>query len=136
MAKLEYIEGIGKANANKLNKAGIRSTTALFKKGAEPAGRKEIAKESGISPKLILEWVNHLDLMRIKGVGSEFADLLEEAGVDTVVELSKRKPANLHEAMVKTNNKNKNKLVRRQPSEELIVKWVEQAKKLPRGIKY
>lgn len=136
MAKLEYVEGIGKANAKKLLKAGIRSTNALFAKGAEPAGRKAIAKESGISPKLILEWVNHLDLMRIKGVGSEFADLLEEAGVDTVVELGKRKPKNLHEAIVKVNSKNKNKLVRREPSADLLEKWVNQAKKLPRAIKY
>ncbi|MCB1171656.1 MAG: DUF4332 domain-containing protein, partial [Leptospiraceae bacterium] len=93
-----------------------------------------IAKDSGLSPKLILEWVNHSDLMRIKGVGEEYSDLLEEAGVDTVVELAQRKAANLYEAMAKTNEKKK--LVRQMPGESKIQDWINQAKKLPRVVKY
>ena len=90
MAKLEAIEGIGPVFAEKLRGAGIRSTGDLLKKGGTPRGRKELADATGIGDKLILEWVNHADLFRIKGVGEEYADLLEEAGVDTVVELAQQ----------------------------------------------
>ncbi|MCB1172655.1 MAG: DUF4332 domain-containing protein [Leptospiraceae bacterium] len=134
MAKLEYIEGIGKTYAGKLIQAGVKSTNALLNQGSTPKGREEIAKASGISKKLVLEWVNHVDLMRVKGVGSEFADLLEAAGVDTVVELSKRKPKNLHEALIAMNEKKK--LVRRIPGEVQVEKWIAAAKGLPRMIKY
>jgi predicted flap endonuclease-1-like 5' DNA nuclease len=134
MSKLEEIEGIGAAYAVKLRKAGVRSTNELLKKGATPAGRKQISKDSGISEKLILEWVNHSDLFRVKGVGSEYADLLEEAGVDTVVELSKRKADKLLEAMKNTNAKKK--LVRQLPGISNVQDWINQAKKLPRAIKY
>ncbi len=134
MAKLEDIEGIGAVYAVKLRKAGVRSTNDLLKKGAAPAGRKQISRDSGISEKLVLEWVNHSDLFRIRGVGGEYADLLEEAGVDSVVELSKRKANNLFEAMKKANEKKK--LVRQLPGLSQVEEWVSQAKKLPRGIKY
>ena len=134
MAKLEEIEGIGKAFAVKLRKAGVRSTNELLKKGATPDGRKQISKDSGISGKLILEWVNHSDLFRVKGVGEEYADLLEEAGVDTVVELAKRKAVNLLETMKTMNTKKK--LVRQLPGLSNVEDWISQAKKLPRAIKY
>jgi predicted flap endonuclease-1-like 5' DNA nuclease len=134
MAKLEEIEGIGPSYAQKLRKAGVRSTNDLLKKGANPLGRKLIAKNSGISEKLVLEWVNHSDLFRIRGVGEEYADLLEEAGVDTVVELSKRNAEKLFETMKRTNEKKK--LVRQLPALSRIQDWIKQAKKLPRGIKY
>ena len=87
MAKLEYVEGIGSKYARDLRNIGVRSTADLLKKGGTAKGREELGKASGIGKKLILEWVNHVDLFRIKGVGEEYADLLEEAGVDTVVEL-------------------------------------------------
>lgn len=132
--KLIDIEGIGPVNANKLAKAGIRSLEMLLKKGATPAGRKEIAKMSGIGDKLILEWVNLADLFRIKGVGSEYSDLLEEAGVDTVVELAKRTGANLFKKMEQVNAEKK--LVRKMPTAGQVDGWVQQAKKLPRVIKY
>ena len=90
--KLADIEGIGPAFAAKLSKAGVRSVEGLLKAGATEKGRKEIAAASGIAPKLVLEWVNHADLFRIKGVASEYSDLLEEAGVDTVVELCRAHP--------------------------------------------
>lgn len=134
MSKLEEIEGIGSAYAVKLRKAGVRSTNELLKKGATPAGRKQISKDAGISEKLILEWVNHSDLFRIKGVGSEYADLLEEAGVDTVVELAKRNADKLLEAIKAANAKKK--LVRQLPGLSNLKDWINQAKKLPRAIKY
>jgi predicted flap endonuclease-1-like 5' DNA nuclease len=97
---LADIEGIGPVFARKLEKAGIRGTGGLLTKGATPKGRKEIAAKSGIGGKLNLEWVNLADLYRIKGVGSEYSDLLEEAGVDTVVELAKRDPKKLYDTMM------------------------------------
>ncbi len=87
MAKLTKVEGIGKVYAQKLQEVGINTTQALLKKGASPQGRKEIAEKTGISGTLILEWVNHVDLFRIKGVGEEYSDLLEAAGVDTRISL-------------------------------------------------
>ena len=134
MARLVEIEGIGEAYAAKLKQAGIASTQALLEKGATPKGRKELAEQSGVSDKLILEWVNHSDLFRIKGVASEYADLLEAAGVDTVVELGKRVPANLYQKLLEVNTEKK--LVRRPPTEAQVAGWVEQAKALPRVVKY
>lgn len=134
MAKLEMVEGIGPKYAKILRNAGIRSTSSLLEKGATPAGRKQISAASGISQALILEWVNHVDLFRVKGVGEEYADLLEEAGVDTVVELAKRVPDNLYQAVLATNTRKK--LVRRPPSLKMVKGWVAQAKKLPRKISY
>ena len=134
MAKLIYIEGVGEIYAQKLKDAGVKSTDALVKIGATPKGRKTIAEKSGISEKLILEWVNHVDLFRIKGVGEEYADLLEEAGVDTVPELAQRNPANLLEKMVEVNAQKK--LVRRLPVLSQVESWVAQAKKLPRVLEY
>lgn len=134
MTKLLDVEGIGETYALKLKGAGIGSLEALLEKGATPKGRKELAETSGISEKLILEWVNHADLYRIKGVGSEYSDLLEEAGVDTVVELSKRVPKHLFDKMVEINAAKK--LVRKLPVEKQVADWVEQAKKLPRIVSY
>ena len=132
--KLADIEGIGPAYANKLAKAGIRSLEMLLKKGANPAGRKEIAMMSGIGDALILEWVNLADLYRIKGVGSEYSDLLEEAGVDTVVELATRVPENLLAKMVEVN-KAKN-LVNKMPGLKQVKNWIVQAKRLHRIVTY
>ena len=134
MANLLDVEGIGPVNAGKLKKAGVSSTDNLLKKGGTAAGRKDLAAKSGVSEKLILEWVNHVDLFRIKGVGEEYADLLEEAGVDTVVELAKRKADNLLAKMVEVNDK-KN-LVNKMPALSQVEDWVAQAKKLPRAVSY
>ncbi len=134
MATLEKIEGIGSVYGKKLTKIGIRTTEALLKKGATPKGRKEIEKASGLGHKLILEWVNLADLFRIKGIGEEYSDLLEEAGVDTVVELAQRKADNLYKKVLEVNTAKK--LVRRPPSAGMIADWVKQAKKLPRIVKY
>jgi predicted flap endonuclease-1-like 5' DNA nuclease len=134
MAKIVDVEGVGTKYADKLSKAGFRSTEALLKAGATPKGRKEIADKTGIGESLILEWVNHVDLYRIKGVGSEYSDLLEAAGVDTIPELAQRKAANLVLKMAEVNRTKK--LVRKLPVESQVADWIEQAKKLERVIKY
>lgn len=134
MTKIIDIEGVGPVYAEKLGKVGIKTVEALLKLGATPKGREEIAEGSGISKDLVLEWVNHADLYRIKGVAEEYSDLLEEAGVDTVVELSKRNAANLHAKILEVNAEKK--LVRRVPTLKEIERWVEHAKTLPRGVHY
>jgi predicted flap endonuclease-1-like 5' DNA nuclease len=134
MTKLTKVEGIGDIYAGKLDEAGIETTEGLLEKGASPSGRKELAEKTGISGKLILKWVNRVDLFRIKGISEEYADLLEIAGVDTVPELAQRNPQNLHEKLVAANQE-KN-LVRRLPSQAAVSDWIEQAKQLPRAINY
>ncbi len=134
MAKIVDVEGIGVKYADKLIRAGINTTDALLKAGATPKERKELAEKTGIGDSLILEWVNHVDLYRIKGVGSEYSDLLEAAGVDTVPELAQRKAANLAQKIIEVNQEKK--LVRKLPAESQIANWIEQAKKLPRLINY
>ena len=134
MAKLVIIEGVGEKYAQKLSAAGVGSTDALLKMGATPKGRKEIAEKSGIGEHMILEWVNHVDLFRIKGVGEEYSDLLEEAGVDTIPELAQRKADNLVKKMTEVNLAKK--LVRRLPVLSQVESWIAQAKKLPRVITY
>ena len=134
MPKIEDIEGIGPEYAKKLTEAGVTSVAQLLKVGADPKGREELAAKTGIDRKLILEWVNHADLYRIKGVGQEYSDLLEEAGVDTVVELATRKPENLHAKILEVNAAKK--LVRRPPSAKMVADWVLQAKELPRVVTY
>ena len=134
MAKIVVVEGIGPVYAQKLQEVGVETTDALLERGATPQGRKALAEETEISGKLILEWVNHVDLFRIKGVGEEYADLLEEAGVDTVPELAQRNAANLY-AKLKEVNEAKD-LVRKLPGQAQVSDWVEQAKGLPRKITY
>lgn len=134
MPSLTKIEGVGEAYAQKLKDIGIATTEALLQQGAEPKGRREIAEKSEISDKLILKWINRADLSRVKGVGEEYADLLEIAGVDTVPELAQRNPENLYQKMLEVNEE-KN-LVRRPPSQSQVQGWVEQAKDLPRAITY
>ena len=134
MAKIVDVEGIGTKYADKLTKAGIATTGVLLKAGATPKGRKELAEKTGIGDALILKWVNHVDLYRIKGVGSEYSELLEAAGVDTIPELAQRKAANLVQKIVAVNQEKK--LVRKLPVESQVADWIEQAKKLPRVINY
>ena len=133
-SELEYIEGVGPAYAKQLMEAGINTPAELLEKGATPQGRKEIIDSTGISRKLVLTWINHTDLYRISGVGAEYAELLEAAGVDTVVELSRRNAKNLHKKMVEVNDEKH--LVRRTPSQSQVESWVEQAKELPRKVSY
>ena len=128
MASIDAIEGIGHKSATKLRKARVRTTEALLKNGANKRGRRQLAEKTGLTEKQILEWVNRADLMRIKGVGEEYSDLLEASGVDTVKELRRRNAANLLTAMIEINKK-KN-LVRRLPTETMVQRWVDNAKDL------
>lgn len=134
MARIIDVEGIGTIYADKLGKVGVSTTDELLKVGATPKGRKELAEKTGIGDALILEWVNHVDLYRIKGVGSEYSDLLEAAGVDTIPELAQRNAKNLIQK-IEIVNRDK-KLVRKLPVEAQVADWIEQAKKLPRVITY
>lgn len=134
MAKLETIEGIGSKYRDMLREAGIGSVEALLEKGATAAGRRELHETTGIGTEFILNWVNRADLMRIRGVGEEYSDLLEVAGVDTVVELSQRNPENLYRRIIELNEEKQ--LVRRPPSQSMVESWVQQAKELPRVMSY
>jgi len=134
MTTLKEIEGIGPAYAAKLNKAGVRGTSGLLKMGGTKKGRQELAKSTGFNAKTILGWVNRADLFRVKGIGGQYSDLLEAAGVDTVVELAKRRPEVLLEAMAKANKKlNK---VNQMPALSQVKMWVKRAKSLKRAVQY
>jgi hypothetical protein len=128
------LERITPGVAAKLKSIGIRTTGKLLEKAKDPKGRKLIADRTGIDEKCILRWANMADRMRIKGVGEDYAELLEAAGVDTVKELKYRNPRNLAQAMAKANVERK--LVRLLPSEKAVVRWIEHAKKLPLKISY
>jgi predicted flap endonuclease-1-like 5' DNA nuclease len=134
MAKLETVEGIGPVYAGMLREKGIGTVEALLEAGATPEGRWRLEETTGIGHALILEWVNLADLMRIKGIGEEYSDLLEEAGVDTVKELRNRVPEHLYQALVRVNEAKK--LVRRLPTLKMVTDWVEQAKRLPPKVTY
>lgn len=126
--RVEKIEGVGVKYAAMLGKAGIKNTMQLLERAASRKGRKELAQATGVDEKLILKWANMSDLMRIKGVGEEFSELLEVAGVDTVKELSKRRADKLRDAMVEANTRRK--LVRQLPSAKQLEGWIGQAKGL------
>lgn len=132
--KIIDIEGIGNVNAKKLVEAGINTVDDLLQKAKTPAGRKTLEETTGISGKSILKWTNHADLMRINGVGPQFSELLEAAGVDTVKELKHRVADNLQQKLEEINNK-KN-LVNRVPSVSEVQKMIDQAKELPAIMEY
>lgn len=132
MPTITDIEGIGAAYAAKLRKVEVRTTESLLKMGGTKKGRKELASATGFSTKMILEWVNRADLFRVKGIGEQYSDLLEAAGVDTVVELAKRKPESLLETLIKVNIK-KN-LVNQAPGLSQVKAWVKHAKSLKRAV--
>ena len=134
MANLLEVEGIGEKYAARLKEAGIGTTDELLAQGATDKGRKALEEKTGISGALILRWVNHVDLFRIKGVGEEYADLLERAGVDTIPELAQRNAANLVAKMAEINEEKK--LVRRLPTEAQVADWISSAKSLDRLITY
>ena len=134
MSKLGIIEGIGASYEVKLKEAGITSVEGLLSACTTKKNRVDLAAKTGITEKLILKWANHADLIRIKGVGGEYAELLEAAGVDTVPELSKRKPDNLLAKMTEVNEAKK--LVRKLPVKKQVDGWVQQAAKLPRVLQY
>jgi predicted flap endonuclease-1-like 5' DNA nuclease len=134
MAKIIAIEGIGGVYGAKLMEVGIKKTEDLLASATDPKSRKELAAAIGVEPSKILHWANRADLFRIKGVGEEYSDLLEAAGVDTVPELAQRNAENLYKKIMEVNAEKK--LVRRPPSLNQVKDWVAQAKKLPRVLTY
>ncbi len=134
MTKIADIEGIGEKYAKTLADNGIATVEALLEKCATPSGRKALAKATDLSGKLVLKWANRADLARIKGIGSEYADLLEVAGVDTVPAMARRNANNLYQAMLAANEEKK--LVRKAPTQKQVIDWISQAKELPRVLKY
>lgn len=132
--KVDEIEGIGPAYAAKLAAAGIRNTEDLLKKAGSAKGRAELEEATGIAGANILTWVNHADLMRITGIGGQYAELLEEAGVDTLKELRTRNPQNLGAKLAEVNEKRN--LSGNAPSVSMVMKWIEQAKNMEPGVSY
>lgn len=132
MAKLTVIEGIAEVLEEKLKKAGVGSVEKLLEVGGTRKGRQDLAAASGIEPKRLLRFVNYADLMRINGIGGEYAELLEAAGVDSVAELAQRRSDNLHTKMVEANEKKS--LVRQVAAATQVEQWIEQAKKLPKAV--
>ncbi|MFZ1752257.1 MAG: DUF4332 domain-containing protein [Caldilineaceae bacterium] len=134
MAKIAAIEGIGEVMSGKLGAAGITTTAGLLSACATAAGRQALAAKTGLDASKLLNWANRADLFRVKGIGTQYSDLLEAAGVDTVPELAQRKPENLHAKMAEVNAEKK--LVRQLPTLRSVQAWVAQAKELPRVIGY
>ena len=132
--KIIDIEGVGDVYAKKLTEAGINKVSELLERCAAPKGRKELAKATDIPEKLILRWTNHADLFRIKGIGPQFSELLEAAGVDTVKELRNRKAENLYKALEETNAKKK--LTRVVPPLKTVEKMIAAAKELEPKMTY
>ena len=134
MTNLSEIEGIGDTYASQLEAIGITSIEALLESGSTRSGRINIVEKTGISKTRLLNWVNRADLARINGVSTQYADLLEVAGVDTVVELALRSPKNLTKAMADINDEKS--LVRKVPGLSQVQDWILQAAELPRVISY
>jgi len=134
MPSIDAIDGVGVRNLAKLRRARCRTTEALLKKGATRRDRTALATETGLSTSDLLEWVNRADLMRIKGIGTEYSDLLEEAGVDTIKALRRRNAGNLTKAMEDINAKKR--AVRRLPTQAMVTGWVEAAKGLEPIVSY
>jgi predicted flap endonuclease-1-like 5' DNA nuclease len=132
--KIEDIEGIGPVLGDKLRAAGVKDTDSLLRQASTPTQRKALAEKTGLSTKQILKFANMADLYRVKGIGSEFSELLEAAGVDTVPELARRNAVNLAAAMALTNEARK--LVRRTPTASEVQGWVDHAKTLERMLRY
>lgn len=132
--KVSDIEGIGPVYEEKLNAVGIKTVEALLEKACTPKGRKELAEATGISGALVLKWANMADLFRIKGVASQFAELLKASGVDTVKELKHRRPENLHQKLIEVNEQKK--LVRVVPALSMLSDFIEQAKEIEPKMSY
>ena len=132
--ELASVKGIGKKCATELQNIYIKSVKQLLEEGKTDYDRKNISDSLGISKSTVLEWINRIDLMRINGIGPEYSDLLEDCGVDTVIELKNRNPENLHQKLVEVNDKRK--LVKLLPGIVSIKKWISQAKSLKRVVEY
>lgn len=136
MTAIAAIEGIGVRYTKKLATDGITTCEGLLDAGSTRKGRKVIAEACGISEKLVLEWVNRADLMRVRGVSTQYSDLLEASGVDTVKELRRRNAASLTEKMAAANTAKRKRLVRQCPAESQVQRWIDHAKELPAVVKH
>lgn len=134
MSSIETIEGIGEAYAEKLRASNIQTVADLLERAKTPSDRKELSEVTGFSTDTIRDWANMADLMRINGVGGQYAELLEKSGVDTVKELRNRNAENLVEKMEAVNTE-KN-LVNRTPSLDEVTKWIEEANELDPMMEY
>lgn len=134
MSDLHEIEDLEEAQVAALAALGLRTTDDLLAAGAEPAGRRRLARELAIEESHVLRWVNHADLHRVQGIGEQYADLLEEAGVDTVPELAQRNAANLSARLAEVNAERS--LVTRLPTEAAVAGWIEHARQLGRVVVY
>ena len=132
--KIIDIQGIGPVYAEKLTAIGIETVPQLLERGKTPKGRKEIEESTGIRHDLVLTWVNHADLFRVKGVGPQFSELLEASGVDTVKELAHRNAANLEKTMIEVNEKEHR--TKRVPTAGELQKMIDIAKELPAVVTY
>lgn len=132
MANIEDIEGVGPTYAQKLADAGIGTIEKLLEAGGTRAGREDLAAKTGISAAHLLKWVNHADMMRLNGVGPQFAELLESAGVDSVAELAQRNAANLTAKLAEVNDLKK--LSGTSPSESMVTRWIEEAARLEKKV--
>ena len=134
--KIADIEGVGASMSQKLLKAKIKTVKGLLNAGATKKGRKELAEASGIDEAVILKWVNMADLYRVKGIGKQYAELLEKAGVDTVKELRTRNAENLVAKLAEANAAGKKRMVRLLPGLKRVESWIEEAKKLTPMVTY
>eukprot|EP00011_Vannellida_sp_DIVA3-517-6-12_P015019 CAMPEP_0114621628 /NCGR_PEP_ID=MMETSP0168-20121206/9324_1 /TAXON_ID=95228 ORGANISM="Vannella sp., Strain DIVA3 517/6/12" /NCGR_SAMPLE_ID=MMETSP0168 /ASSEMBLY_ACC=CAM_ASM_000044 /LENGTH=136 /DNA_ID=CAMNT_0001832827 /DNA_START=62 /DNA_END=472 /DNA_ORIENTATION=+ len=136
MAPVASIEGIGPKHTEDLAMANVKSVTELLEEGGTRAGRKHLAKAAGVTEHLILEWVNRADLMRVKGVGKQYSDLLEKCGVESVKELAHRNADHLFAKTTEVAESSGTRIVRRPPSHKEVSAWVTHAKRLPRKVEY
>ena len=134
MGSIDTIDGMKRTEARTLRKTGVRTTEKLLKRAGTRSGRRELASATGLGERTILTWVNRADLMRIKGIGEEYSDLLEAAGVETCKELRNRNAQSLLGKMTQINSKKR--LVRRLPTEIMVKGWVAHAKELPPAVSH
>jgi hypothetical protein len=134
LTDIQEVEGIAYEHAKELSKAGVLTAEDLLREGATPQGRKDIEYVTRLSHKLILKWVNMVDLFRIRGVSGEYSELLQVSGVNSVPELAERNPEHLYSKMVEVNSKRN--LVRKMPSEKMVASWIDKADNLPRIVEY
>jgi predicted RecB family nuclease len=134
VGSIDTIDGMKRAEARTLRKTGVRTTEKLLKRAGTRSGRRELSSATGLPERSILTWVNRADLMRIKGIGEEYSDLLEAAGVETCKELRNRNAQSLLGKMTQINARKR--LVRRLPTEVMVKRWVEHAKELPPAVSH
>lgn len=134
VGSIDTIDGMKRTEARTLRMSGVRTTEKLLRRAGSRGGRRELASTTGLAERQILDWVKRADLMRVKGIGEEYSDLLEAAGVDTCRELRNRNPQSLLVKMTQINSKNR--LVRRLPTEVMVKRWVDHAKSLPPAVSH